>query len=132
MAKYERSLLIQAPARTVYEFVADVNNMPKYLPTTQHASMHDGDRVRVEGQNDGQSYVDEGYLHVEEEFKRLAWGADEQDYSGWLDVENASDTETKVTVGLSFRDNQDDEVGQQRIEQSLEQALESIRQHVTS
>jgi ribosome-associated toxin RatA of RatAB toxin-antitoxin module len=35
--QYEESLTIRAEARKVFDFVADVRNMPKYLPTAEDA-----------------------------------------------------------------------------------------------
>lgn len=129
MADFERSMIIEADARKVYAFVADVANMPKYLPTTRHAEAQSGERVIIEGEARGKAYSDEGYLHVQTEFKRLQWGADTHDYSGWLDV-NPHEEHSHVTVHLTFKDGQEDAIGQQRIEDSLQQALNAIRDHV--
>jgi hypothetical protein len=45
----------------------------------------------------------EGYLAVDENRKRMEWGAEvERDYSGWLEVAESADGESQVTVHLNF------------------------------
>jgi uncharacterized protein YndB with AHSA1/START domain len=49
MPDYEHSLTIEASPETVFDFVSDIANLPKYLPTTHHAEAQPGGRVRVQG-----------------------------------------------------------------------------------
>ncbi len=49
MAEFEHSMTMRASADRVVAFVTDVQNMPKYLPTTKAAQLQGEDRVRVQG-----------------------------------------------------------------------------------
>jgi ribosome-associated toxin RatA of RatAB toxin-antitoxin module len=37
MSEYERSLTIQATPQAVFDFVSTVQNLPRFMPTTQSA-----------------------------------------------------------------------------------------------
>jgi uncharacterized membrane protein len=37
LGEYEDRLTVDAPANEVFDFLADVQNLPKYLPTTKQA-----------------------------------------------------------------------------------------------
>ena len=60
--EFSSSLYMDAPADAVTDFVADIKNMPKYMPTTKKAEDAGDDRVRVAGGGDGFEYDTEGYL----------------------------------------------------------------------
>ena len=47
---------MDAPADVVTDFVADIKNMPKYMPTTKKAEDAGENRVRVAGGGDGFEY----------------------------------------------------------------------------
>jgi uncharacterized protein YndB with AHSA1/START domain len=51
--EYEESLTMRAPADRVFDFIADVRNLPKYLPTTKDAQSQGGERVHVQGEAQG-------------------------------------------------------------------------------
>jgi hypothetical protein len=53
MPEYEHSQTIQAAPQTIFDFVADVSNLPKYLPTTKSAQEQGEERVRVQGEAKG-------------------------------------------------------------------------------
>ena len=138
MPEYEHSQTIQAAPQTIFDFVADVSNLPKYLPTTQSAQKQGEERVRVQGEAKGHRYDADGYLRPNAEKLRLEWGADEGYYSGWLQVEgrngNGHDS-AQVTVHLSFKEKPGQDSGHVAsdadIEEGMQKALESIQNHVT-
>ncbi len=78
MGEDERSMAIHASPTAIYDFVADVRNLPKYLPTTQSAQSQGGERVRVQGEAQGHSYDSDGHFHADPAKRRLEWDADEQ------------------------------------------------------
>ncbi len=100
--EFEESTTVEAAAERVYDFVSDVRNLPKYLPTTESAEPQQGERVRVQGEVEGHEYDSDGYFRKDESAHRLEWGADEHYYSGWLEVEGQGDT-SEVTVHLTFK-----------------------------
>jgi ribosome-associated toxin RatA of RatAB toxin-antitoxin module len=84
MSEYERSSTIQASPQTVFDFVANVENLPRIMPTTESAQLLGADHVRIEGEVKGHSYSADGYFHADPSVRRLEWKADEGYYDGWL------------------------------------------------
>jgi hypothetical protein len=135
MVEYERARRIQVSPDEVFAFVADIRNFPAYLPTVQSADSPAEDRVAIEGRNDGHGYRDDGWIHVDTNRRRLEWGDDERNYSGWMSV-SGEDGATEVVAHLSFPPHFDasgrplsGEASEEPdpIEESLEAAMESLR-----
>lgn len=134
MSEYERTIAIQAPPDRVFEFVADIRNMPRYMPTATRVKAQGDSRVRVEGEAHGHHYVSDGWMRSDGSRRRLEWGADEGDYNGWLQVREDG-PRSEVTIHLSMRRDQrradrrgslsDDEVMD-----GLMTSLQSIRNHL--
>lgn len=132
MAEYERSRLIQASPDDVFAFVADVANLPTYVPTVTAVDPQDGDRVRIHGAIHGRDFADDGWFHVEDGRRRVEWGTDEHDYGGWLSVAGDNGG-TQVVAHLSLAPFVTPSgapiTGELTgtIEESLEAALDSLR-----
>jgi hypothetical protein len=101
MTEYEHKLRMHVDPDAIFDFVADVRNLPKYLPTTHHAEPQGQDRVKVEGEAHEHHYDSDGFLRADRKNRRLEWGADEGYYSGWLEVRRL-DGVSEVTVHLSL------------------------------
>ncbi len=87
MAEYTDRIDVAAPADAVFAFVSDVENLPKYLPTVQHAHMQPGERVEVDGEANGHAYASDGFFKVDAASRTMTWGSDgENDYSGKMTV----------------------------------------------
>jgi uncharacterized membrane protein len=135
MAEYEQTLTVQAPPDRVLDFVADIRNMPSYLPTTKSAEPQGQERVRVQGEANGHPYDSDGYLRRDPQRKRLEWGSDEGYYSGWLQVQDAGAGASDVTVHISLRGappGADASSGpsDEQINEGLVKGLRSIQNHV--
>lgn len=136
MAEYEQSMSIQASPDQIFDFVADIGNLPKYLPTTKSAQSQGEDRVQVQGSAEGHQYNADGYLRPDRGNYRLEWGADEQYYSGHLQIEPNGDSASNVTVHISLRGtppgaDPSDKPADSQIQEGLVTALQSIQNHVT-
>lgn len=134
MGEYEQTMTMRASPEQVLDFVADIGNMPSYLPTTKSAQPQGEDRVRVQGEAQGHRYDSDGYLRRDREAKRLEWGADEGYYSGWLQV-SEDGAGASVTVHISLRDKPPgaDRSGgpsDEQINEGLVKGLRSIQNHV--
>lgn len=137
MSEYEQSIMINAPRQQIEAFVADVKNLPKYLPTTKQAMPEPGERVRVKGDAHGHHYDSDGYFHMDQNRHRMEWGSDgEEVYRGWLAFqEENQDKTTKLTVHLTFEPNpkMKQELAQptssqdETIRRELEASLKSIK-----
>lgn len=142
MAEFEHSMTMQASADQVFDFVADVRNLPKYLPTTKSAQGQGEGRVRVQGEvrpPDGggelRRYDSDGYLRRLADRNRLEWGADEGYYSGWLEARDGGGGQTQVTVHISLRGappgaDPNEAPPPEKIQEGLVASLESIRRQV--
>jgi len=47
MREYEHTAVVQCNAQQVFDFVSNVSNLPRYLPTVQKAMPQGEERVRV-------------------------------------------------------------------------------------
>jgi uncharacterized membrane protein len=138
MASYQESMSISASADQVFDFIADIRNLPKYIPTTKSAQPDDegGERVQVQGEAHGHQYNADGYLRADRQNHRLEWGADEQYYSGRMEVQPKGNNQSQVTVEITLRDNppgadEGDKPSDADIHEGLRKALESIQNQVT-
>jgi ribosome-associated toxin RatA of RatAB toxin-antitoxin module len=133
MPEYERSLQVQADPDVIFEFVSDVRNLPRYLPTTQHAEPQGPDRVHVEGEAHHHHFDADGFLRTDRARHRLEWGADEGYYSGWLQI-RPREGGSEVTVHLRFDSMPGAQSGVQPsdadIVEGLEKGLRSIRNQI--
>lgn len=137
MAEYERSRVIGAAPDAVFAFATDLNNLPTYLPTVQATEEPAPGRIRVRGEVRGNRYEDDGSVTIDADRRRMEWGADELNYSGWMSVgaDDDAGTRSQVTVHLSFAPWTDDSgrpiaepnIDPDPIEESLETALDSLR-----
>lgn len=134
--EYEERLHVRADADEVFDFVADVSNLPKYLPTTKSAEDQGPDRVRVQGEAAGHRYDSDGYLRSDRERMRLEWGADEGYYSGWMQIRSDGGG-AEVVVHISLRDKPgqgeeraDGGPSPDQVREGMRKGLESIRNHV--
>ena len=62
MSEYEHSLRINAAPADVFRFVADVRNLPEYKSNIYSALSQENDRVRMQGEMEGQYYDLEGFF----------------------------------------------------------------------
>ena len=127
MGEYEQTMTMRASPDQVLDFVADVGNMPSYLPTTKSA--------QPQGEAQGHKYDSDGYLRRDPESKRLEWGADEGYYSGWLQVREAGAGASAVTIHISLRarppgSDQSHAPTDEQINEGLAKGLQSIQNHV--
>jgi ribosome-associated toxin RatA of RatAB toxin-antitoxin module len=136
--EYEDTLTVEASPQAVFDFVSDVANLPKYLPTTHHAEPQQGERVRVQGEAAGHRYDSDGWFRADRTEYRLEWGSDGENlYSGWLEIDEGTDPDScTVTVHLSFqpKPHQNERLAEQgggdrdaTIQRGLEAALQSIK-----
>jgi hypothetical protein len=101
VAEYERSRRIQASPDDVFAFVSNIGNLAAFVPTVIAAEPQEKGRVRIRGKVHERTYVDDGWFHVEDARRRVEWGSDERDYSGWLTVAG-DDGGTEVVAHLSL------------------------------
>ena len=144
---YEQSQTIDAPPAEVFAWLADVDNLPSYLPPVVSSSAEGpsaegkpGRRVKTTLEYPGGegTFDAQGYLAVDERGRRMEWGAEAgRDYSGWLTVGNHGEGGSEVVVHLSFGERSvEGEIqaesleGQDPLTEGILATLESIRRQI--
>ena len=138
MAEYTDRITVAAAPATVFKFVSDVNNLPKYLPTVHHAVSQSGERVAVEGAANGHAYNSDGWFKVDPGAQSMTWGSDgENDYSGKMTVSGSGDSATvecslKFTPSAGVKQSMDENQGgpSAAMTDGLQASLQSIKQIV--
>ncbi|MFC8224809.1 SRPBCC family protein [Streptomyces sp. NPDC057287] len=132
MGDYEKSISVAvAPAR-LFSYLADVQNLPSYMPRLTSAQPHGGDQVTVTAHIDPpdapeQDVTSEAWIRVVEDGKSLEWGAPgAHDYHGRLHVtaEDSPGT-SQLTVQLHTESTEG-----QHIHEGLQEALHGIKNAV--
>jgi carbon monoxide dehydrogenase subunit G len=129
MGTYEQSTPVNVAPQRLYEYLANVDHLPEYMPRIKEAHMvGDADKVDVTAEispDDGPQRTVQGqaWLEVRDEGRRLEWGAPgPHDYRGELEVEESASGESKLTVRLHTERGDRDE-----IDAGLIEAVERIR-----
>jgi len=89
--KHEHTHHVAADADKVYAALADVSNLPHYVPQMTSATPHDGDKVTVEARYDGHTQHGEAWFRTDDSKRRIEWGAEGSAYNGWLQVDPDDD-----------------------------------------
>lgn len=107
MGTFEQSIPVYVAPKRLFEYLADVDNLPEYMPRITDAHrVEGGEKVDVTAEidpGDGQERTVEGeaWLRVSERDRRLAWGAPgPHDYAGELEVQETASHESKLVVRL--------------------------------
>ena len=88
-------------AGKVFEYLADVTNLPRYLPQMTSAVPAGGDKVRVEAQVGGRTESGEAWMRIDGERWRIEWGAEgDSGYAGKLVV--TDDGPDRCTIELDL------------------------------
>ena len=102
MPEYTDRIDVSAPPDAVFQFVSDIANLPKYLPTVHQAHSQPGERVGVQGKANGHPYNSDGWFKVDQAGRTMTWGSDgENDYSGKMAVLDM-DSGSQVECSLRF------------------------------
>lgn len=87
MAEFDGSRVFDMTADAVWAVVADPARLPDWVPTMRRAQPSGGEEVHVEGESHGHRYSLESVLRIEEDDRRLHWGAEgDYGYHGSLRV----------------------------------------------
>ncbi|MEU0033313.1 MULTISPECIES: SRPBCC family protein [unclassified Streptomyces] len=132
MGDYDTSISVAvAPAR-LFSYLADVQNLPAYMPGMTSAKPHDGDRVTVTAHIEPasepeQDVKSEAWIRVAEEGKSLEWGAPgPHDYRGQLHVA-AGDDENHSQLSVELHT---ERVEGTQVDRRLTEALQGIKSAV--
>lgn len=126
MAEYRSTTDVSAPADTVFDYLADVDNLPDYFAGMRSAEATGGEEVHTvaEGPH-GETYEGEAWFRVDPDRRRLEWGSEGgSHYSGHLEV-TPVDGGARVEVAISTEHAEGDEV-----QQGLDETVATIKEQV--
>ena len=122
MGDYQRSQSVDAPAQQLFDYLADVRNLPHYFQSMVSAEPAEGEAVHVVADVQGSERAGEAWFRVDQEGLRLEWGSEgDGGYNGSLDV---TGDDSRSTVELSLHT---EEVDSDRIEQGISKTLENVK-----
>ncbi|ALG11868.1 hypothetical protein [Kibdelosporangium phytohabitans] len=124
MTAYHRTRTLLAGEDRVFEYLADVHNLPKYFDQMTHAKPLGDDKVAVEAEVDGEKERGKAWFRVDRTARRIQWGSESSPYAGALDV-TADQDRTVVDIELHTEHTAGDE-----IEQAMDATLDHIQQQV--
>ncbi|MET9667969.1 SRPBCC family protein [Streptomyces sp. NPDC006475] len=129
MGDYDNAITVAVPPRRLFEYLADVENLPHYMPRLTAAHPHDGDRVTVTAHIDPadapeQDVTSEAWIRVLEEGRTLEWGAPgPNEYHGRLHVGRGESADTsRLSVELHTARTEGEQV-----DEGLREALRGIK-----
>lgn len=125
MTDYQRAQQVDAPAGVLFDYLADVHNLPDYFSAMTSAEPAGRGAVHTVAVVNGVRREGEAWFRVDRDNRHLAWGAQgPSNYHGHLDVTGDEVTST-VTVSLTT-----ERVESDQVEQGLADTLANIKQLV--
>jgi uncharacterized membrane protein len=102
MTDYATTTEVSAPAQQLFDYLADVSNLPTYFSRMTSAEPAEGEAVHVTAEVNGTTEEGEAWFEVDRDAKALRWGSEgPNNYSGHLEVTDRGDDASAVTVTLT-------------------------------
>jgi uncharacterized membrane protein len=121
MPDYQRSAKVQASADALFDYLSDINNLPKYFNRMTSARSAGPDEVYSTANVNGKEVEGKAKFNVDKAAKKLQWSSEgPNDYHGELEVTgegNASQVAVKLHTKSTLK---------QQIEDGLQKTLDNI------
>lgn len=101
---------VAATPDAVFAALADVSNLPHYVPQMTAASAKGGDTVEVEARYGGHTQHGEAWFRPDDTARSIEWGAGEGGYHGRIQVEPDGDGSRLVLDLSTEHDISDDDI----------------------
>ncbi|ONI84076.1 hypothetical protein ALI144C_15325 [Actinosynnema sp. ALI-1.44] len=124
MTAYHRTRTLHAGEDRVFEYLADVHNLPKYFDQMTMAKPVGDDKVDVEAKVHGKTERGKAWFRADRTARRIQWGSETSPYSGVLDI-TADQDRTVVDIELHTEHTTDTEINQ-----ALDATLDHIQDQV--
>ncbi len=98
--EHEHTEFVAAAPERVFSALADVGNLPRYVPQVTGAERLDGDKVRVQARYEGHTQEGEVWFRADEGERRIEWGSPGSEYHGWIQVSPAGEG-SRLTLYLA-------------------------------
>lgn len=101
MGDHEHTATVRRDPDTVFAFLADPKNMPRYVDAMKRAEPAGGEEVHVVAEVGEHRFEGDAWMHADADARNIRWGADDTGaYHGELFVTGIGDVESKVTITL--------------------------------
>ncbi|HEU5126745.1 MAG TPA: SRPBCC family protein [Glycomyces sp.] len=101
MTTYTHTADADVAADTLFGFLAEPRNLPRYFPQMTAAEPEGGESVHVEANVHGDHVEGEAWVRPNPAERRLEWGAEgPDDYHGELLVDELAPGRSRITVSL--------------------------------
>jgi uncharacterized membrane protein len=125
MGNYEQSTEVAAPADALFDYLAEVGNLPHYFARMTSAERTGPDEVHTTARVEGREVGGEAWFRVDEPARKIAWGSEgPNDYHGELEVTGEGER-SQVAVRLST-----EHAEGSAIQQGLEETLANVKRVV--
>lgn len=84
--QHEHTEHVAAPPDAVYRAIADVDNLPRFVPQITGARPAGGDSVEIDARYEGREQHGEASFKSDDGQRKIEWGAP-SGYHGWMSVE---------------------------------------------
>jgi polyketide cyclase/dehydrase/lipid transport protein len=84
--EHRHSEHVAAEPDRLFAALADVSNLPHYVPQIREAHTTDKSHVEVEARYEGHTQHGEAWFRADESARRIEWGLDDGPYHGALEV----------------------------------------------
>lgn len=98
--QHEHTQHVAASPDQVFTALADVGNLPRYVPQVTSAERLDGEKVKVTARYEGHTQEGEAWFRTDEGERRIEWGSPGSDYHGWIQV-NPDEQGSRLTLYLA-------------------------------
>jgi Polyketide cyclase / dehydrase and lipid transport len=98
--EHEHTEHVAAAPDRVFARLADVANLPRYVPQLIAAERLEGDQVHIEARYEGHTQRGEAWFRTDDARRRIEWGSPGSDYHGWLEVDPDADG-SRLTLFLA-------------------------------
>jgi carbon monoxide dehydrogenase subunit G len=98
--EHEHTEYVAAAPDRVFAALADLGNLPRYVPQLTAAERIDGDRIKIEARYEGHTQQGEGWFRADESERQIEWGSAGSDYRGWIRVSPEGDG-SRLTLFLA-------------------------------
>ena len=121
--QHEHTDHIAAAPDAVYAAIADVSNLPRFVPQMTAARRSEGDRVEIAARYEGREQHGEVSFRADDRERKIEWSAP-SGYHGWMQVQPDGEG-SRLTLFLNTRH------GSER-DHDVEATLDAIRMLVES
>lgn len=129
MADYKQDAVVEASAPSLFDYLADVRNLPKYFDAMTDARPGDGSAVETTARVNGEEKTGEAWFEVDRQARTISWGSEgPHDYHGQLKVfEDGPDSSVSVSLHTERVDSDEIDRGLRATLANIKELVEGLR-----